>query len=396
MKCPKVIQSLIDDLKKALSLDTLKEQWLDMLRLFGMDKKADKAAEKTVVKDNELHTLHIRFSLKGWTDPDAVCLCTQKKSFSVGNAPQFDIYLDPTKISVGEIYCSVFFDKGINSYVFMLVSGGFNVPIKETDEPYLPGDWSLFASGNREQTDLHNAIRVPVSNPDEPVYVRFNIGGIYYFEAWAHPAVSPITSESDCTPTDENTDAPATETTDAPAAPVTETPAQDAPFEVPVAVIPPVVPTEDAPVEVPAAVIPPVVPAEDAPVETPAAVIPPIVPNMQAPESSQNSDLASLINAALHGSFAASLFASENGTGYTQVVDVPASAADTPSDPGAFAANFASFDSTQDASDGQIVTIHADANAFAANFAPATPQEPIPACATSQNGGDASDDEETD
>ncbi|MBQ3086680.1 MAG: hypothetical protein IJC45_05040 [Clostridia bacterium] len=223
-----------------VSLTALKEQWFDMLRLLGFVEKKDGEAED---QQEETHTLYMRLSMKGWTDPDAVCLSTRRKSFTIGNAPQFDVFLDPSVASVGELYCAVFFDKGINSYVFMLVSGGFSVPVKETDEPYLPGDWSLFTSGNREQTDLHNAIRVPVSSPDQIEHVRFNIANTFYFEAWACETDSCMES-----------------------------------FAVPQTVAPAEEPMPDAQV-----VIPPVMPAEDIFEQEPSVVQAEAEPTVQVP-----------------------------------------------------------------------------------------------------------------
>ena len=184
------------DIMKAIAghlTQTIREQWTDMLQLF---KSTAKQTEAPAVQAGQAEAvLELRIRMEAWPQNEGLCIRTRSQSFTMGNAPEFDICLNPKYEQTGDVYCAVFFDEKRSAFIAVQATGSFNIPIKDRSDPYRPGDWSLFVSGNRFETVARETVMIPVSDKQNSEYVLFNIGGAYFFEARAYIDSAPEQDE---------------------------------------------------------------------------------------------------------------------------------------------------------------------------------------------------------
>lgn len=181
--------NIIDSMKElkasvgvALSLKTLRTQWKDMIGMFA----PQRAEQQPVVTEAKHTVLKMRIGYGKWPHGKGTVITARKPNFTFGNADIFDLCLDPGNEQVGDVWCSVFFDETLGGYVLMQATGSFNVRVTGDNEPYRPGDWSLFPNGLSYQTFPQSNVLVPLSDKKLPDRVLFSIGNAYFFEAWAY------------------------------------------------------------------------------------------------------------------------------------------------------------------------------------------------------------------
>lgn len=176
------INELFGSVRVALSPQTLRAQWKDMLGML----RVHRDEEQPVVTPQVSTVLCLRMSCGKWPHGQGTLITTRKQNFTFGNSDIFDVCLDPGNEQVGDVWCCVFFDETQGGYMLMQATGDFNVRVTDEEEPYCPGDWSLFPDGLHYQTLPHNSVLVPLSDKNKPARVLFSIGNAYFFEAWAY------------------------------------------------------------------------------------------------------------------------------------------------------------------------------------------------------------------
>lgn len=186
------IKELFDSVHVAMSPKTLQAQWKDMV---GMLSPARAQKQPSVSKQSPT-VLKLRLCCGKWPHGQGTVITARKQNFTFGNADIFDVCLDPGNEQVGDVWCSVFFDEALGGYVLMQATGSFNVRVTDEDEPYRPGDWSLYPNGLSFQTFPQTNVLVPLSDEYNPQRVFFSIGNAYFFEAWAYAETEAAQPES--------------------------------------------------------------------------------------------------------------------------------------------------------------------------------------------------------
>ena len=193
-------------LRTATSKETLVQQWKDMIAMFAPHKirlKDDEAEKADTVKT----VFCMRVRLHEWPRGAGTLVTTEKQNFTFGNADTFDICLHAGSMQVGDVWCSVFFDRTLNGYVVMQAMGSFHVCVTGDDEPYRHGDWSLYPEGFDYRTVAQNNLLVPVSSAKNPKKTIFHIENHYFIEMWAYYADEDGEVAPD--PVEENMNEPA-------------------------------------------------------------------------------------------------------------------------------------------------------------------------------------------
>lgn len=186
------ISELIGSVRTALSLKTLQGQWKEMISMLAPQRShiqtEDLPADETV--------FCMRVRLREWPRGEGTLVTTRKQNFTFGNSDTFDICLHAGDMQVGDVWCSVFYDKTLNGYVCMQAMGSFNVCVTGDNEPYRHGDWSLYPEGFDYRTIAQNDLIIPVGTKENHEKVVFHIDNFYYFEMWAYKAEAEILSAS--------------------------------------------------------------------------------------------------------------------------------------------------------------------------------------------------------
>ncbi len=175
---------LRSSIRSALSLQTLRQQWKDMISMLLPHRSSPPTVE---TEENET-VFCMRVRLHEWPRGEGTLITTQKKNFTFGNADTFDICLHAGNMQVGDVWCSVFFDRSLNGYVVMQAMGAFHVCVTGDDEPYRHGDWSLYPEGFDYRTVAQNNLLICVSSRKNPVKTIFHIENHYFIEMWAYDA----------------------------------------------------------------------------------------------------------------------------------------------------------------------------------------------------------------
>lgn len=168
----------------AMSKETLVQQWKDMIAMFKPQKARPEAEQADTVKT----VFCMRVNLYDWPRGTGTLVTTEKQNFTFGNADTFDICLHAGNMQVGDVWCSVFFDRTLNGYVVMQAMGSFHVCVTGDDEPYRHGDWSLYPEGFDYRTVAQNNLLIPVSSKAAPKKTIFHIENHYFIEMWAYNA----------------------------------------------------------------------------------------------------------------------------------------------------------------------------------------------------------------
>lgn len=171
-------------MKSALSLKTLRQQWKDMIGMMFPHREQP----QTVETEDSKTVFCMRVRLHEWPRGEGTLVTTEKKNFTFGNADTFDVCLHAGSMQVGDVWCSVFFDRTLNGYVVMQAMGSFHVCVTGDDEPYRHGDWSLYPEGFDYRTVAQNNLLIPVSSRKNPEKTIFHIENHYFIEMWAYDA----------------------------------------------------------------------------------------------------------------------------------------------------------------------------------------------------------------
>ncbi len=178
------VSELIASVRTALSPQTLYQQWKDMISMLVPHRNQAQVAESEDAKT----VFCMRVRLYEWPRGKGTLVSTEKKNFTFGNSDTFDICLHAGNMQIGDVWCSVFFDRSLNGYVVMQAMGSFHVCETGDDEPYRHGDWSLYPEGFDYRTVAQNDLLIPVSSRENPVKTIFHIENYYYIEMWAYYA----------------------------------------------------------------------------------------------------------------------------------------------------------------------------------------------------------------
>ena len=171
-------------LRSALSLKTLQQQWKEMIDLMFPNRRTEQAAP--VEEEKTVFCMRVR--LREWPRGEGTLVEIKKKNFTFGNADTFDVCLNAGNMQVGDVWCSVFFDRTLNGYVVMQAMGSFHVCVTGDDEPYRHGDWSLYPEGFDYRTVAQNNLLIPISSRTNPQKTIFHIENHYFIEMWAYDA----------------------------------------------------------------------------------------------------------------------------------------------------------------------------------------------------------------
>ncbi|MBQ3518444.1 MAG: hypothetical protein IJA31_03895 [Clostridia bacterium] len=174
---------LYSSIRSALSLQTLRQQWKDMISMM-LPHKSPPTAEAETGKT----VFCMRVRLHEWPRGAGTLVATEKQNFTFGNSDTFDICLNAGNMQVGDVWCSVFFDRTLNGYVVMQAMGSFHVCETGDDEPYRHGDWSLYPEGFDYRTVAQNNLLIPVGSQENPQKTIFHIENYYFIEMWAYSA----------------------------------------------------------------------------------------------------------------------------------------------------------------------------------------------------------------
>ena len=175
------ISELVGSVCTAVSLQTLRQQWKDMIAMLA----PQRAKQETETVEEGDTVLYMRVRLHEWPRGEGTLVSTRKLNFTFGNSDTFDVCLNAGDLQVGDVWCSVFYDDTLNGYVVMQAMGAFNVCVTGDDEPYRHGDWSLYPEGFDYRTIAQKDLLIPIGSGTDPVKTIFHIDHYYFIEMWA-------------------------------------------------------------------------------------------------------------------------------------------------------------------------------------------------------------------